>query len=183
MTNSEYIGSGNNATVWGKLDLEGDYLISIDGQVMSTKFGKEKLLKLGRGGYASKYLNFSFREKGKQRTLNIHKCVGITFLGDRSSEGLIVLHGKKGSLDNSLENISWGTYNDNNGVDRLRDGNSNVGRKHKNKRRLTAKDIPGIRQQSKLGWTQKELAILYGVSQPSISCVLLGKTWGSTIDM
>ena len=176
MTNSEYSGNGTKATVWGKIDPEGNYLISIDGQVMSTKFGKEKLLKLGKGGIDSKYLNFSFREEGKQRTLNIHKCVAKVFLGDRSSEGLIVLHGEKGSLDNTLENISWGTYNDNNGVDRDRDGTSNRGIRS-GRAKLKEEDVHGIRQKSKLGWTQKEVAVLYGVSSFAIRDIICGRTW------
>ncbi len=100
----------------------------------------------------------------------------MIFLGDRSSEGLIVLHGDKGKLDNSLENLSWGTYSDNNGLDRVRDGTVQRGERH-GRAKLTEEQvlqIPGLRTQ---GLTQKAIGDLFGVSEKQIRSILRGKTW------
>ena len=174
MTNSEYSGSGTKATVWGKIDPEGDYLISIDGLVMSTKRGKERLIKPADNGRG--YLGFSYWKDGKPTTLRVHSCVAKVFIGDISSEGLIVLHGKKGNSDNSLENLYWGTHRQNNGVDKVRDGTSNRGERC-GTAKLKEADIYGIRELHSTGMLQREIADFFGVSQSVISHILRGKTW------
>ena len=160
--------------MWGKLDPEDNYLISIDGQVRSTWSGKEKLLKLATGSKV--YLNFSYHKDGKQTTLKVHRCVAKVFLGDRSAEGLIVLHGEKGALDNSLENLYWGTYSDNNGIDKVRDGTTGQGEKN-GRAKLKEADIHKIRDMKSNGILQKEIAALYGVSKAQISNIVRGKRW------
>ena len=174
MTNSVYSGNGTKATVWGKLDPEGDYLISIDGLVMSTRFGKERLIKPADNGRG--YLNFSYCKDGKKTTLNVHSCVAKVFLGDRSAEGLIVLHGKKGQSDNSLENISWGTQKQNCGVDKVRDGTSNRGERCGTSK-LKEADIHKIRELRSTGMTYRKIADIFGVHNTLIGSILRGKTW------
>ncbi len=161
-------------SIWGKLDPEDNYLCSIDGDVVSTSSGETKPIKLNpdSGGY----LCFSYLKNGIQTTIKVHRFVVMIFLGDRSSEGLIVLHGDKGKLDNSLENLSWGTYSDNNGIDRERDGTVQRGERH-GRAKLTEEQvlqIPGLRTQ---GLTQKAIGDLFGVSEKQIRSILRGKTW------
>ena len=164
----------NSATVWGKLDPEDNYLISSDGQVKSLKWGKERLLKLSTANTG--YLCFSYHKDGKKTTLNVHSCVAKVFLGDRSAEGLIVLHGKKGQSDNSLENISWGTQKQNCGVDKVRDGTSNRGERCGTSK-LKEADIHKIRELRSTGMTYRKIADIFGVHNTLIGSILRGKTW------
>ena len=160
--------------MWGKLNPEDDYLISSDGQVKSTKWGKERLLKLSTR--SDGYLCFGYCKDGKQTTLEVHRCVAKVFLGDRSAEGLIVLHGEKGALDNSLENLYWGTYSDNNGIDKVRDGTTVKGEKN-GRAKLKEEDIYKIRELRSKGMTLQKIADLFGVTNVLISAILRGKRW------
>ncbi len=132
-------------TIWGKIDPDDNYLCSIDGDVVSTSSGETKPIKLNLDSRG--YLYFCYYKYGIKSTMKVHRFVAMIFLGDRTSEGLIVTHGRKGKLDNSLKNLSWGTYSDNNGPDRERDGTTNRGERHW-KAKLTEEQvlqIPGLR--------------------------------------
>ncbi len=161
-------------TVWGKLDPKDHYLCSIDGDVLSTWSGETKPIKLNP--YSNGYRCFCYHKDGIKTTMKVHRFVAKIFLGDKSSEGLIVTHGDKGKLDNSLENLSWGTYSDNNGPDRVRDGTTNRGERHRNSK-LTEEQvlqIPGLRA---LGLTQQAIGDLFDVHNTLISHILCGKKW------
>ena len=167
--------SNNSATVWGKLDPEDDYLISSDGQVKSTKRGKERLLKLSNGGDG--YLNFGYHKDGKQTTLKVHRCVAIVFLGDRSAEGLGALHKDGNRLNNNVENLYWGTPKQN-GEDMIRHGTvARLQGETNGRAKLTEADIYKIRELRLTGMLQKEIAALFGVSHSLISYILSGKSW------
>ena len=57
---------------------------------------------------------------GKAKTVRVQYLVTLAFIGPRP-KGLHILHGPKGSFDNSLDNLSYGTRSDNM-IDRKRDG-------------------------------------------------------------
>ena len=130
-----------------------------------------KLSDRGRG-----YLCFSYCKDGKITTLQVHICVAKVFLGDRSSDGLLVLHGEKGQSDNSLENISWGTQKQNCGSDKLRDGTTARGEKIGNSK-LKEADIYKIRELRSTGMSQQKIADIFGVNQTQIGFILRGKVW------
>ena len=159
--------------MWGKLDQDGDYLISSDGQVMSMKSGKEKLLKLSTG--SNGYLNFGYYKDGKQTKLYVHSCVAKVFLGDRSAEGLQVRHYDGNKLNNNVENLIWGTSQED-ANDRIRHGTVLKGEKH-GRSKLTETDIHKIRELRSTGVLQKEIAALFGVAESLISYILSGKYW------
>ena len=64
----------------------------------------------------TKYHKVTFA--GKQ--FNLHTVIYMTFYGP-IPKGMVVRHGIKGSLDNSIENLSIGTQSDNE-LDKIRDG-------------------------------------------------------------
>ena len=162
--------------MWGKLDPADDYLISIDGQVRSTWFGKEKPIKPAPNGDG--YLHFGYCKNGKRTNKLVHRCVAIIFLSDRSSEGLQVLHGEKGKSDNSLENLYWGTHKQNMGPDRVRDGTSNRGEKNPSSK-LKAVDIPAIRVCYSIGMTMQEIAFKFGVGRTTIANIINRRKWAN----
>ena len=161
--------------MWGKLDPEDDYLISSDGQVMSTKWGKERLLKLFPANNG--YLSFNYHKDGKQTTLAVHSSVAKVFLGDRSAEGLGALHKDGNQLNNNVENLYWGTH-EQNMKDKIRHGTVARLQGEKNgKSKLKEADIYKIRELRSTGMTHKKIADFFGVSQPQISYILRGKIW------
>ncbi len=110
------------------LEYEGLYEVSNDGQVKSIerivkgRFGltkrKEHLLKQ----HINKNKKFQVRlsKNGKKKNFEVAVLVAEAFLGPRP-KGLCVLHGPLGGLNNCVENLSYGTYFQNAGPERLRD--------------------------------------------------------------
>ena len=88
--------------------------------------------------------------------------------------GLMILHGEKGGLDNSVANLSFGTGSKNQGEDRRRDGTLPCGEKH-GRAKLTEEQVREIRSRS--GNSITALAKEYGVSQRSIYGIINGITW------
>ena len=157
--------SNNNAVVWGKLDPEDNYLISIDGQVKSTWYGKERQLKLF---VHTGYLGFNYCKDGKKTLLHVHRCVAKVFLGDRTSEGLGALHKDGNQLNNNVENLYWGTQKQNR-EDMIRHGTMPT--------KLKEADIYKIRELRSTGMLQREIADFFGVSQTLIGMILRGEIW------
>lgn len=164
---------------------EGLYEVSSLGQVRSLdrmvkhskakkRFCKGKLLKacLGVRGYFVVVLN----KQGKAIQFPVHRLVAVTFLG-QSPENCVVCHGSKGKLCNELTNLSWGTYEQNNGPDKVRDGTDNRGEKC-GSAKLNSMQVNVIRHllESK-SMTQKEIAAIFGVRPQQISRINTGKRW------
>lgn len=146
-------------------------MISSDGQVKSTKFGKERLLKLADS--SNGYLNFGYYKDGKRTTLFVHRCVAIVFLGDRSAEGLYVLHKDGNQLNNNVDNLYWGSPQENM-KDKIKHGTDAKGEKHGNSK-LTEADIYKIREHRSRGMTHRDIANIFGVSTALIGYILRGE--------
>ena len=96
---------------------------SIDRTVRSKGSGVRKqrgqTMHLGIcGGYG--YLKVALRRGGTSKTFYVHKLVALTWLGPYPL-GQQVRHGSNGHLDNSVENLCYGTATEN-ARDRVRDG-------------------------------------------------------------
>ena len=68
------------------------------------------------------YQTVSLCRQGKCKTFKVHALVAIAFLGPRPDKQ-IVRHGAKGKLNNSVQNLCYGTYKDNE-RDKIRDNTS-----------------------------------------------------------
>ncbi len=76
---------------------------------------------------------------GTSNQMYHHMLVAIYFCGgDKRDEGLLVLHGVEGNLENKKENIKWGTAYENQVEDRKRDGNYY----NRGKRKEAVDDLP-----------------------------------------
>ena len=93
---------------------EGLYEVGKDGTVWSLNYnhtGQRKQLspvphdKMG-------YLSVVLSKDGKQKTHNVHQLVLNAYLA-KPSENLEVLHINSGPADNRLENLAWGTHEEN----------------------------------------------------------------------
>jgi len=160
-------------TVWGKLDPDDHYLCSIDGDILSTWSGETKPIKLYPD--ADGYLCFCYYKDGKQTTMKVHRFVAKIFLGDKSSEGLKVLHYDGNPSNNKLENLRWGTQIDN-GADAIRHETMPRGERH-GRSKLTEEQVLQIPELRAQGLLLREIAALFDVSRDTISKILLGKRW------
>ena len=123
------------------------------------------------------YLCFNYHKDGKKTTLNVHSCVAKVFLGDRSSEGLQVLHEDGNQLNNNVENLYWGTQKQNM-MDMVRHGT--VFRPQGEKcgtSKLKEADIYKIRELRSTGMTYQKIADIFGVHNTLIGYILRGKSW------
>jgi hypothetical protein len=82
---------------------------------------EEQLLKPGIN--STGYKTVCLCRQGKCKTFKVHALVASSFLGPKPDKQ-IVRHGFKGKLNNSVENLSYGTFKDNE-YDKIRDNTSN----------------------------------------------------------
>ena len=111
--------------------------------------------------------------RGNENRWHLHALIALTFLGPRP-DGCVVRHGTAGPSVNSLDNLSYGTYRDNE-ADKLRDGTAMLGEKH-HASVFTDSQVREIRQRYKRG-NGKALAVEFGVHQSCISAIITRKTW------
>lgn len=118
------------------------------------------------------HLSVKLRMNKKDVTKLVHHLVAEAWLPPKP-DGLIILHGPRGRRDNCPDNLSYGTYQQNAGADRERDGTLIKG-EQSYWAKLTEKDVIKIRQSTE---TCRVLAQKYGVSPMVISKARTGKTW------
>lgn len=105
----------------------GIYEVSDRGQVRSLDricVGKKRKFYKGRTLVQTRdrlgYCRVSLKLNGFRKECLVHHLVLDAFVGPRPP-GLVCCHGPSGPSDNSIGNIRWGTYSDNN-FDQVRDG-------------------------------------------------------------
>ncbi len=125
--------------------------------------GRPKFLKPSRT--ANGYL--MIRLKKRQRSL--HLLVLESFVGARPP-GMEGRHLDDNKENNHLCNLEWGSHSQNMQERTLhgRDGVSS----------LTTSDVHEIRRLLALGMTQSDVAIRFHLTQPAVSRLNTGKTWG-----
>jgi len=146
--------------------------------IRSSNF--KKRLKLRPDHYG--YLTFNCWIDFIQKELLVHNCVAIIFLGDRSSEGLQVKHLDGNKLNNSMENLYWGTPQEVAYEIKIRKRNKVLYSRHlkvENDKRSKLKeaDIYGIRELNSNGIPQKEIAAFFNTSRAIISNIVSRRSW------
>ena len=91
------------------------------------------------------------------------------------SDGQIVLHGGRGRDCNELSNLSFGSYSQNNGEDRRRDGTRLANCDHP-RTRLSPADVARIRE-LRGRMTQEEIGSLFKIDQTTVSNIQLRKSF------
>jgi len=122
------------------------------------------------------YLYVCLCKEGKKKNYFIHRLVAVAFLG-QPPEGHVVCHGSKGQQCNKVTNLSWGTYKQNSGPDRVRDGTDKRGEKH-GLAKLNEMQVRVIRRliESKT-MTNREIGEIFGVSKQCIKHIKSGRSW------
>ena len=131
-----------------------------------------KILRQHGTGADRVHLSVHLELNGSGTTKLVHHLVAQAWLPPKPV-GLIILHGPRGRRDNCPDNLSYGTYRQNAGPDRERDGTLIKG-EQSYWAKLTEKDVIEIRKSTK---TCRVLAQEYGVSATVISKARTGKTW------
>jgi hypothetical protein len=112
--------------------------------------------------------------RGSVRTQKmVHAVIAETFLGPRPP-GTLACHGNGVRTECDVDNIYWGTPQDN-ADDRIRHGNNLPGSQNRNSKLLES-DIEEIRRLA-ASMTQQSLAAKFGVSQSRISSIINNTSW------
>jgi len=121
------------------------------------------------------YLNvtLSVGPRGRRR-YRVQRLVAVAFLG-LCPDGMVTRHRNGNQLDNSAENLIYGTQPENI-ADRGTHGTTARGsRQHLAK--LTDEHVQQIRNRIQAGESQTALAMEFGVSECSVSDIKKGRTW------
>ena len=134
------------------------------GQVLKTRL---------RGEYWGISLYRRGGRIGKQYT--VHKLVAMAFLGP-IPDGMNVLHGPAGALDNRVGNLRIGTQRENI-HDKFRDGTMPLGERH-HEAKLTDAAVAEMRARYAHGEAIRALAASYGIAFGVARKALNGEAWG-----
>lgn len=138
-----------------------DYFAGSDGTIWSEKRSFRKQLRPqlqdGLTQTAPKYFFVVLRKSGKSYRRKVSRLVCQTFLGDPPPGKTCVLHGKKGSQVDSVDNLRWGSHQENMD-DRERDGNQRKGEDSPTSK-LTEKVVREIRRRHRDGETQISISL------------------------
>ena len=160
--------------VWRPVvNYEDRYEVSSLGRVRSLhpqRFHQILVQKKSKTGYWM----VGFWVKNKQSHAKVAKLVAMAFLGP-PKEGEIVLHGLNGKEDNSVSNLSWGTYRQN-ALDKIRDNTLYSGAKHW-KTKLNEQIARTVFDMYLQGYTKRQIAEELSVTHQNIRAILIGKTW------
>lgn len=147
------------------------YLIDRDGNVFSQTLSQRSQKSTWlRNGYKC----VTLYEAGVKRNEYIHKLLLETYVGKRP-RGTVCRHIDGNKFNNSLTNICWGTYSQNQ-LDRITAGNHNRGERH-GMNKYSREFVEKVRTMVK-GTRQKDVAKELGISASTVSSlVTTGWKW------
>lgn len=146
-----------------------DYEVSDFGRVKSFKRGKIKILKpkLDKDGYSS--LVFSLGSSKNRKYVRVHAEILNSFVGLKPNENYLALHKNDDKSDNRLENLYWGTHQDNCN-DKIINGGQVLGENHPNAK-LKDYQIEEIKNLKNMGLSYHKIAKIYNVHEATIWCI------------
>ena len=109
----------------------------------------------------------------KPKTCKIHRLVAEHFLEERPEGAQLVRHLDGNKSNNSLLNLAWGTYVDNEN-DKIQHGTWNT---RNGGAKITSEQVMKIRDKIIIGEKQKDLAIEYGITRPTVNRIANNKIW------
>jgi len=151
------------------------YFASENGDIYSTMKGRLKKIKQPRWGL---YKMASLSKDKKKQIRLVHQVILETFIGPRP-KGMWACHGKNGSQDNSIGNLSWGTKSKNLGADKVRDGTLRFGENH-HRAKLNAMQVRIIRHRREYRIPSTFLGRIFHVHSATIRRISDGLSWKET---
>lgn len=120
------------------------------------------------------YRFVSLRRNGRYHKWRVHRLVLVAFVGP-CPEGMNGAHNNGRPDDNRLENLRWATHLDN-CHDKELHGTDQRGERH-GCSLITADDVRSIRRLVSSGMKQREVGVLFGIKQPTVSAIARRKLW------
>lgn len=168
--------------MWNKIPNYEGYDVSDDGVVRSRRWvvgrGRKSISKENEGyrtlaSYTRPcgHKSVTLRQYGKSKTRLVHQLVLEAFVGP-CPPGHECRHLNGNPADNNLENLEWGTPQENS-VDRIVHGNSLRGERHSN-HKLSEVEVLKIKASTD---GTSALARRYNVSTSTICDIRKGRTW------
>ena len=149
-----------------------DYFASTFGRIASRKDGGFRMLKPSVGSRG--YLHVVLSKHSKTTTYPVHRLILEAFVGPRP-EGFEARHLDGNKLNNYLTNLTWGTRSQNS-KDKFRHGTHIRGAQNPNSK-LSADDIIKIRLMHKQGYSNVEIAKIWGLEKSHVSDIVTYKCW------
>lgn len=126
-----------------------------------------------------RYLYVSLRVNNKKANVGVHTLVLEAFVGPRL-DGMEARHLNGDPADNRLDNLAWGTKEEN-AADKLRHGNVVRGERA-GTAKLDAESVAEMRRLRRQGWTFYSISGWFGVEYRTIYDAVTGKTWKHIAD-
>ena len=162
--------------IWKTINRFPDYEVSNDGQVRRATGGQGAVIgKILRWHThtSSGYPDIRFNVDRKQTAIPVHRLVANAFLGDRP-EGMQIRHLDGNKLNNHIDNLCYGTAQEN-AQDRVAHGTSSKGLKNP-KNKLTEAQVNRIR--SMHGQVKaKHAAYIFGLNESTVYRIWNKKYW------
>lgn len=157
-------------------DMDNAYFCSTEGDILSAPNSSSRKWKILRGWVnTSGYKGVKICKNGVQKTITIHRLVSLTFIPNPENKPTIN-HKSGVKTDNSVGNLEWSTYSENN--KHAFDVGLNF--RHKGEKshnaKLTEKEVLSILK-DKL--SSKEIAKKYNVNGTTIVNIKSGRSWSS----
>lgn len=149
------------------------YRVGDDGSFWSKSKWRDEWSPVKPSPLKSGHMRVSF---GREKTEYLHRVVLEAFVGP-CPEGMMSCHRNDDPSDNRLDNLYWGTAEDNS-----RDAEMNGKRVRRSgedhaRAKLTEPMVLEILQGWRDGIPQKELAERYGVTAANVQAIVYGKSW------
>lgn len=162
------------------IGFEGLYEVSNFGRVRSVSrwvsIGNGKRLSEGKiiaQSLKAGYPTVCLCNCGIERHRSVHRILAEAFI---AGSGEVVRHLDGDKLNCVEENLSWGSYAENE-ADKRNHGRSVFGESHA-RAKLTIEKVRQIRMMHERGITQLSIAKSIGVGRGAVGCVIRGETWG-----
>lgn len=154
------------------------YYASKDGFIYSSKY--KELRKLSGCINSAGYRLVSLSGGNKKKSYFVHDLILKTFFGEKKP-GFVCRHGRLGKLNNSIKNISYGTYSQNNYDDRRRDKTLMWGTAvHTNK--LSIANVLDIRKRHSSGiFAIADIARRFNITEPTTRKIIKRELWKEVV--
>lgn len=161
--------------IWKEIPFAENYMVSDRGDIYNKKYNKYLKGSINSNGYRGVSLSTS-----DKKYYYIHYIVAYTFLGNPDNLPT-VNHKNSDRLDNSVENLEFSTWSENH-KHAFRSGRKcHKGEKAPN-HKLTTQNVKDIRNYINSGvMDRKKIASIYNVSETTIYCIEIGKTWKEVV--
>ena len=163
----------NNVVIYKRIPGWPKYLVGSNGRVISVHFGKRRLLRPSK--HRDGHLQVVLQDCGTKKMFYVHQLVLLAFRGP-CPVGMQIRHWPdKNPENNSLKNLSYGTYYDNR-RDMRRHGSLKGELNPFSK--LSEKLVVRIRNLYRsCGLSQCEIADMFDLDQTTVSGIVNYKSW------